>query len=575
MLPSALGYEPVPVPNGASFSGVDWFARSFLEYCAVPASTVADLDRLADRCLTGDIRSLGIGCEEELPHIKDKPECSGQSSGVTLASVCGSWKAMKRISCEEKIVSCGYNGSSTARLVQAVKLLVFAPSSGLFTCPLAMTDGAAFVLQKRDRRVFDRLTSTNPDFFFTSGQWMTERLSGSDVNFGTQTIARRVGDTLGAQSDPILGGDSHQAWFELTGNKWFTSATDADVALTLAWIQPSEGKSTKGGPMTPLPETRVPRGELSLFIVDIPAELSSGRLRLLGLKDKLGTRQVPTGEMLLLGCRARLVGSPGRGLSEIMNLANVTRFYNASVSAGYIRRAANTAAEFSFMRRIRGEPISNFPSHQRVIAELEASAVMSAAIVLECGRLMDQDRANGLVDSMSPVTRAVITLAKLFTGKLAVKAVSESIEAIGGLGYLEGRTSAGLSQMLRDAQVLPIWEGTTNVLASDLFKTRSSFLNALCSQYDIPEGLRGLPGNRQDRVRAWAMCLAQSVARRVVLSNASTVTSRLNQAIGRVSDSSDEPEDIVRIMSHIRSQTSFHGETQGKHRIRGLQQSAL
>lgn len=55
-------------------------------------------------------------------------------------------------------------------------------------------------------------------------------------------------------------------------------------------------------------------------------------------------------------------------------------------------------------------------------------------------------------------------IAKLLTAKQAVAVVSECIEAFGGAGYVE---DTGLPVLLRDTQVLPIWEGATNVLALD------------------------------------------------------------------------------------------------------------
>ena len=56
---------------------------------------------------------------------------------------------------------------------------------------------------------------------------------------------------------------------------------------------------------------------------------------------------------------------------------------------------------------------------------------------------------------------------KLWTGKLAVALSSEVLECFGGAGYIE---DTGLPQLLRDAQVLPIWEGTTNVLSLDVLR---------------------------------------------------------------------------------------------------------
>ncbi|EDO25521.1 predicted protein, partial [Nematostella vectensis] len=73
------------------------------------------------------------------------------------------------------------------RVYQAVKLYLFSPSSGLYSCPLAMTDGAAKTLEEIRpngvmlKTAYKHLTTRNPGHFWTSGQWMTERQGGSDV----------------------------------------------------------------------------------------------------------------------------------------------------------------------------------------------------------------------------------------------------------------------------------------------------------------------------------------------------------------------------------------------------------
>ncbi|MFL6550166.1 MAG: acyl-CoA dehydrogenase family protein, partial [Povalibacter sp.] len=69
-----------------------------------------------------------------------------------------------------------------------------------------------------------------------------------------------------------------------------------------------------------------------------------------------------------------------------------------------------------------------------------------------------------LDDEGRALLRLLTPIAKLFTAKQAVAVVSECIEAFGGAGYVE---DTGLPALLRDTQVLPIWEGTTNVLSLD------------------------------------------------------------------------------------------------------------
>src|SRR5262249_7083341 len=133
------------------------------------------------------------------------------------------WRALHREAARRGLAAIPYERERGAwgRLHQFALLVLFGPSSAIYTCPLAMTDGAARTLlthasPEMASRVVPRLTSRDPDQLWTSGQWMTERSGGSDVS-GTATIARAEGG----------------AW-RLRGTKWFTSAVTSEVALTLA-----------------------------------------------------------------------------------------------------------------------------------------------------------------------------------------------------------------------------------------------------------------------------------------------------------------------------------------------------
>ncbi|XP_030225788.1 acyl-CoA dehydrogenase family member 11-like isoform X2 [Gadus morhua] len=128
------------------------------------------------------------------------------------------------------------------------KLFLYSPSSGLFTCPLAMTDGAAKVIQSLGvppavDSAYRRLTSRDPERFWTSGQWMTERRGGSDVAAGTETLA-----------EPQPDGS-----YRLHGFKWFTSATDTDMTLPLGRVV---GRHEPPPPVRPRPPRR-PRPDVT------------------------------------------------------------------------------------------------------------------------------------------------------------------------------------------------------------------------------------------------------------------------------------------------------------------------
>lgn len=354
------------------------------------------------------------------------------------------WKRCDRLVPEYGIVAAAYDsaGGRFARVDQFARMFLFTPSTDFYGCPLAMTDGAARTLlasghQELIDRAVPRLTSTDPGRFWTSGQWMTESTGGSDVGI-SETVAVPDGDA-----------------YRLHGRKWFTSATTSQMALTLA-----------------RPEGNGPGGRgLALFYVETRDE--RGRLQNIEvnrLKDKLGTRKVPTAELMLRGARAIPVKGTENGVRNITPMLNVTRTWNAVTSVALMRRGVALARDYATKRVAFGAKLSEKPLHldtlADVAAETEAAFHLTFHVVELLGRLErgeDRDQAELLLRVLTPI-------AKLTTGKQVVALTSEVLESFGGAGYVE---DTGLPTLLRDAQVLPIWEGTTNVLSLDTLRAIS------------------------------------------------------------------------------------------------------
>lgn len=349
------------------------------------------------------------------------------------------WRVAERIAAEEGLVAIAYERKHGAysRLHQFALAYLFMPSTDLYGCPLAMTDGAARVLlgsgnDKLIKRAVPRLTTRDPREFWTSGQWMTEATGGSDVGL-SETVARRDADM-----------------WRLTGRKWFTSATTSQMALTLA--RPEDNPAGGKG--------------LALFYVETrDANGMPNRIRINRLKDKLGTRKVPTAELDLDGTPAELVMGTGDGIRNIAPLLNITRTWNSVCAAAFMRRGLALARDYARRRIAFGAPLARQPLHVDTLAGIEAEfqgALQFAFFVVELLGRSEAGRASG---EQAGLLRLLVPIAKLITGKQAVAVLSEVIEAFGGAGYVE---DTGLPLLLRDAQVLPIWEGTTNVLSLDL-----------------------------------------------------------------------------------------------------------
>jgi alkylation response protein AidB-like acyl-CoA dehydrogenase len=351
------------------------------------------------------------------------------------------WVEAARVAAEKGLVATAYERKhrELSRIHQFALAYLFDGSTEVYTCPLAMTDGAAKTLVVHGNkdlveRAVTRLTSRDPGRAWTSGQWMTERTGGSDVAT-SETVARKDGDT-----------------WRLYGTKWFTSATTSQMALTLA-----------------RPEGNPPGGHgLALFYVELRDD--NGRLRNIQvnrLKDKLGTRMVPTAELTLDGTPAVAVTGLTGGVKNITPMLNITRTWNSVCACTAIRRGLALARDYAKKRSAFGAPLADKPLHVDTLAALQAELWGAMLLTFRAVELLGREENGVLTEEEGPLLRMLTPIVKATTGKQAVLSASEVVESFGGAGYVE---DTGLPRILRDAQVLPIWEGTTNVLSLDLLR---------------------------------------------------------------------------------------------------------
>ncbi|NXE96025.1 ACD11 dehydrogenase, partial [Menura novaehollandiae] len=425
----------------------DTLLRSYLKTHLPPKvleEVHQDLERFGNRLLT-KIQPLGWECELNPPVFRQYDAWGWR---VDHIHTCSAWKRMKEISAEEGLIAEAYERrfSNWSRLYQAVKLYLFSSSSGGFNCPLAMTDGAAKVIESLGipgslKNAFDRLTSRDPEKFWTSGQWMTERRGGSDVANGTETVARKQPDGT----------------YRLYGFKWFTSAADSDMTLTLARIADAEGQCTQGS-----------RG-LSLFFLRVRDEEGKlNNIQVQRLKDKLGTRQMATAELWLHGARAELISAEGRGVASISNMLNITRIHNVIGAVASMRRMISLSREYARRRVAFGKLLKDHPLHMQTMARMEVQARGAFLLLMEIVRLLGLAETKLASEQDQLLLRLLIPVAKLYTGKQASAVAVEAMESFGGQGYME---DTGLPVILRDTLVLSIWEGTTNILSLDVLRS--------------------------------------------------------------------------------------------------------
>jgi len=382
-------------------------------------------------------------------HLDDLPEeprftpWSAWGARIDEIEVTKVWKEAERLAAEYGLVATAYEQAHGhwSRVHQFALAYLFIPSTDIYGCPLAMTDGAArTLLDSGNQALIDRavphLTSHDPQTFWTSGQWMTELAGGSDVG-RSKTTARQDGDGT----------------WRLYGRKWFTSAITANMALALA--RPDGN----------------PAGSKGLALFYVPIRTDDGAIRdgitVNRLKDKLGTRKLPTAELDLDGAEATPVGELHHGTRAISPMLNITRTWNAVTALAYMRRGIALARDHARKRTAFGKPLAEQPLHADTLADLQATFEGAFHLSFRLTELLGRHETSGLSDSDRSLLRLLTPLAKLTTGKQVVDVASEVVEAFGGAGYVE---DTGIPVLLRDAQVLPIWEGTTNVLSLDLLR---------------------------------------------------------------------------------------------------------
>ncbi len=356
-----------------------------------------------------------------------------------------SYQQLKTLSYDGGVVAASYDPALEQERGNAPKALTFAlgylfgqAEAGQF-CPVCMTDGAARLLTKfgtpalRDRYV-PRLASMNLDTLYTGAMFLTEKQGGSDVG-QVKTIARGNGATV-----------------ELFGDKWFCSNVDADVIMILARPEGS-GEGTRGLGLYLLPRHR-DDGSRNAFIVN-------------RLKEKLGERSMPSGEVTLQGAQAYLLGGPGEGFHQMAEMLNLSRVYNAIASVAVMRRAVTEALEWSETRVAFGKKVIDHALQTETLFDMACEQRAALAWSFRGVELLDRLDGGRATEEERRTLRILTPLLKYWLGKRAVAVCSEGVEALGGNGYIEDWPMA---RVLRDAQVLPIWEGTTNVLVLDAFR---------------------------------------------------------------------------------------------------------
>ena len=341
-----------------------------------------------------------------------------------------------------------------ANVVRAALMAVWSQVNAGVMCPVSMTYSAIPALREEPSLAAEwepRLTLPSYAEGALAGMAMTEKQGGSDVRANT------------TRAEPAGDGD-----FELTGHKWFCSYPSCDVLLTLA---------------------QAPEG-LSCFLI----ESRDPGFRIQRLKDKLGTRSLPSSEVELDGVRGRPIGEEGRGVSTIIRMVNHTRLDCLVGSAASMRWGLAQAVHHARHRAAFGRLLAEQPAMRNVLADLAVESEAATAAALRIARAYDEDDA--------AFRRFATAVMKYWVCKRAPQHAVEALECLGGNGYVE---ESGMPRLLRDSPLNSIWEGSGNVAALDVLRAtlkEPDGLPAFLAECERARGGHAMLDAQLDRLRS-------------------------------------------------------------------------
>jgi alkylation response protein AidB-like acyl-CoA dehydrogenase len=440
----------------------------------------SDMHQVSRMVLQPSVLAHAVEAETVLPHLSPLTTFGEENRDSPLIT-CHGWKALKAIGVELGAVATAYDLSLSRHNRRVHQFMVnhnWSHTACMTMCPMTMTDGSASLLlarlndldgdqpgrQRVLREYRRRLVSRDSKESWTSGQWMTERSGGSDVR-GTETIARRVPLTeSGAVGEDVLG--LPLGPWVIDGFKWFSSATDSDMTMLLA-------QTSKG---------------LSAFCVPLRRKAGSSTelngIRIQRLKNKLGTKALPTAELEIKGARGWLVGEEGKGVKEISTLLNITRLHAGCGSTSSWSRALAISRAYTKARDVRGARLYHHPQLNFWMASVTVKYWAATQLgflgvaLLGCAEQGVSIMAGTPAAALFPDDKTARLLLRLLTPVIKSQvsvgstiAIRECMESIGGVGYCENYEDGGIlnvAKLFRDTTVNTIWEGTTSIMADDI-----------------------------------------------------------------------------------------------------------
>jgi alkylation response protein AidB-like acyl-CoA dehydrogenase len=416
--------------------GKDWYAEDELLQRILqrfaPEAARASEALLADfgRRVAGPYRELADAVErpEKLPILEQRDAYGRRCDRVVLPP-----ETLRVLS---ELHGARLAGGELDEIVRyALLFLVAQNGEAGALCSMACTDGLIRALRAlgddaRSKRALEALLSNTPERWVHGAQFVTEIQGGSD-----------------AATNAVRAGPAGDGMYRLFGEKWFCSNCTADYWLVTA--RPDGAPEGHRG--------------VALFVVPRLAEDGTPNgYAIERLKDKLGTRALPTAEIVFEGAQGWMLGPPDQGLKNMVAIVLVTsRIFNVLGSAGLLRGAARIVTAYGSFREAFGERIDRMPLVKDALERIQRESDLALVGAFETLALWGRHEPNGRTLG-DIAARVHVSLAKAVSTRVAAQCIYEAMVLPAGNG-IEERFSA-LPRLLRDAAIYETWEGPYTLL---------------------------------------------------------------------------------------------------------------
>jgi len=236
-------------------------------------------------------------------------------------------------------------------------------------------------------------------------------------------------DVTRLQTQAVRNGDS----YSLNGTKaWVSNGTKAGAFLIFAMTELESGEK-----------------KMSAFVVD----KDTAGLRVSKVEEKMGLHASLTAEVVLEDCKvpaSALLGEEGKGTTIALHCLDCSRIGIAAQSVGLAQRALDEAVKYAHQREAFGQPIAEFQAIQFMLADIATWTEASRLLTYRAACTYDQEQPFGRESAM----------AKLYASEAANKIAYLALQIHGGYGYSKEFV---IEQLYRDARVLSIYEGTSEI----------------------------------------------------------------------------------------------------------------